>query len=158
MRTDEQIVMETNDLARLMLGELVGTGYVAPDGHKFWEAADPRSQKAWAAAVKAMELITKTEVEDALNNYLADLEAKPKVYRSPTGNVIVGTAETVLALAQIIGINQDGTPEYEGGTTIHWDTQRTLTRDGKILFTDEAGEDWTFDQLTENEEDTDGDQ
>jgi len=46
MRTDEQIVHETNDLARHILAELIGSGYQAPVGHKFWEATDPRSKTA----------------------------------------------------------------------------------------------------------------
>lgn len=65
-RTDEQIIAETNDLARYLLAELVGTGYQVPDDHKFYEAEDPRSQKAWQHAVKIMEMTTKTEMADAL--------------------------------------------------------------------------------------------
>jgi hypothetical protein len=75
-----------------------------------------------------------------------------KKYASPTGSPIIGTSENVLATAYISGINDDGTPEYEGGSKIHWDTQETSLKDGKIMFTDEAGEDWTFDQLTVIEE------
>jgi hypothetical protein len=156
MRTDKEIVMETNDLARLMLSELIGTGYQAPEGHKFWEAKDPRSQKAWTAAVKAMELVTKTEVEDALNNYLAELEAAPRKYRSPTHSPICGSAEIVLATASIAGIKPDGTPVYDtAGSQIHWDTQRQVVRDGKPVFVDENAAEWTFDQLTPIEEEAD---
>ncbi len=156
MRSDEQIVMETNALARLMLSELIGTGYQAPEGHKFWEAKDPRSQKAWAAAVKAMELITKTEVGDALDNYLAELKTAPRKYAAPNGSPICGSAEFVLATASISSINADGTPVYDGGgTEIHWDTQKQFTRDGKPLFVDEDGAEWTFDQLTVIEESID---
>ncbi len=158
MRTDEQIVMETNDLARLMLSELVGTGYEAPEGHKFWEAKDPRSQKAWAAAVKAMELITKTDVEDTLNNYLAELELGPRKYQAPTGSPICGSAEFVLVTASIAGIKPDGTPEYDGARSeVHWDTQKQVMRDDKPLFVDENGEEWTFDQLTVIGESADAD-
>lgn len=70
-------------------------------------------------------------------------------YRSPNGSEIVGTAEQVLATANVSGIDpHTGEPEYAGDTEIHWDTQVTLTRDRKILFVDDNGDEWTFDQLT----------
>jgi len=75
-RTDQQIVDETNDLARYLLLNLIGTGYEAPDGHKFYEAGDSRSQKAWHHAVEIMELVTKTEVNDALTQVLAQTQAR----------------------------------------------------------------------------------
>lgn len=69
-------------------------------------------------------------------------------YKAPNGKRIVGTAETVLATAWISHIDPEtGDPEYEGGTKIYWDTQETLTRDGKILFVCTGGEEWTFEQL-----------
>ncbi len=69
-------------------------------------------------------------------------------FQSPNGNLIVGTAETVLATAWISYIDPETEePEYEGGTKIYWDTQETHTRDEKILFVCTAGEEWTFDQL-----------
>lgn len=68
MRTDQQIVDQTNDLARILLSRLIGTGYEVPEGHKFYEAEDPRSQKAWAAAVEVMEFMTQTDANDALAN------------------------------------------------------------------------------------------
>lgn len=80
MRTDEQIIEETNELARYLCAELIGTGYVPvrPDA-KFYEMTDPRAVKAWTAAVKIMEMTTKTEMADVL----ATLEeAEPKhLYR-----------------------------------------------------------------------------
>ncbi|THK33458.1 hypothetical protein EHS39_36220 [Ensifer sp. MPMI2T] len=78
-------------------------------------------------------------------------------YKSPNGSPIVGTAEKILATANITGINPDGTPNYEGGSDIHWDTQKALVRDGKILFVDEDGDEWTFDQLVLVEEDSEED-
>lgn len=68
-------------------------------------------------------------------------------YRAPNGSPIVGTAETVLATAWISGIDDEGFPEYSGSSEIHWDTQETNTRGGKLLFVDDSGEEWTFDQL-----------
>lgn len=73
MRTDKQIIAETNELARYLLAELVGTGYQVPEDHKFYEAEDPRSKKAWEHAVKIMEMTTKTEMADVL----ATLEESP---------------------------------------------------------------------------------
>jgi hypothetical protein len=156
MRTDEQIVMETNELARLLLADIIGTGYEAPEGHKFWEATDPRSEKAWAAAVKAMELITKTEVEDALNNYRAELEVKPQRYKTPHGELIIGTAEIVPACNRINGINPDGTPNYDGqGTDLYWDDQVTQSINGMTIYLCESGQRWVFNQLTPIEDDAD---
>ena len=66
MRTDEQIIDETNELARYLLAELIGTGYQVPEGHKFYEADDPRSKAAWEHAVRIMEMTTKTEMADVL--------------------------------------------------------------------------------------------
>ncbi|MDQ0422332.1 hypothetical protein J2045_003380 [Peteryoungia aggregata LMG 23059] len=85
-RTDEQIIEETNELARYILAELVGTGYQVPGDHKFYEAEDPRSQKAWQHAVKIMEVTTKTEMADVLlafniplppENEIEELEPEP---------------------------------------------------------------------------------
>jgi len=50
------------------MAELVGTGYKVPKDRKFYDAADPRSQKAWKHAVAIMEMVTFTDAEDALSN------------------------------------------------------------------------------------------
>ncbi|MBB4412509.1 hypothetical protein GGE35_002963 [Rhizobium cellulosilyticum] len=69
-------------------------------------------------------------------------------YRAPNGKRIVGTAETVLATAWISYIDPEtADPEYDGGTKVYWDTQETLTRDGKVLLVCSDGQEWTFDQL-----------
>ncbi|MGO7308821.1 hypothetical protein ACCS91_33740 [Rhizobium ruizarguesonis] len=75
-------------------------------------------------------------------------------YRSPNGHEIIGTAEIILATAPISGINADGTPIYTSwaSTEVDWDTQETVKRDGKILFVDEEGDEWTFDQLVPEED------
>jgi len=53
----------------------------------------------------------------------------------------------------IIGLSGQGEPEYDGTTTIFWDDQTTVVNDkDKIVYLDEAGEQWTFDQLTPIEE------
>lgn len=66
-RTDEQIIEETNELARFIMAELIGTGFVPvnPDA-KLYEMKDPRAVKAWEAAVKIMEMTTKTEMADVV--------------------------------------------------------------------------------------------
>lgn len=77
----------------------------------------------------------------------------PKQYQSPHGSPIVGTSDTVPVTAFIHGISYDGKPDYQGSSEVYWDDQKTRTRGGKILFIDEAGDEWTFDQLTEVTED-----
>ena len=69
-------------------------------------------------------------------------------YKSPTGSPIVGTLETIVGIGMIKGIDVDGTPDYVGETDIFWDDQITVVRDGKIIFVDDDGDEWTFDQLT----------
>ena len=77
-RTDEEIVKQTNDLARICLAH-VGTGFEAPAGHKFYDAQDPRSKAAWQRACEIMEHMTATDPNDAL----ANIEAEPTRYPSP---------------------------------------------------------------------------
>jgi hypothetical protein len=66
-RTDEEIVAQTNVLARLAMS-YIGTGYEVPEGHKFYEEQDPRSQKAWQFACEVQELLTATDPNDAVMN------------------------------------------------------------------------------------------
>lgn len=75
---------------------------------------------------------------------------------SPTGSPIIGTKELIPGVALVASISETGEPEYEGETDVDWDGQRTVKRDGKILFVDDDGEQWTFDQLTKVEDDEDG--
>lgn len=72
-------------------------------------------------------------------------------YKSPTGLLIEGTLERLSGKALVSDIQDDGTPVYYGETEIWWDEQRTVTRDDKAIFVDEAGEEWTFDQLVKVE-------
>lgn len=66
---------------------------------------------------------------------------------SPTGATVVGTMERIPGTARIVGIEDSGRPVYVGETDVDWDGQETLTRDGKLLFVDEHGTTWTFDEL-----------
>lgn len=76
-------------------------------------------------------------------------------FTSPTGSPIIGTLERLTARAEIIGIDPStGVPEYAGGTEIFYDDQTTVKRDGKIVFLDADGEEWTFDQLVLDPEET----
>lgn len=73
------------------------------------------------------------------------------IYRAPTGALILGTYERTECRVEILGIKDDGTPEYAGGSEMFWDETHPIERDGKPLFLDEKGESWTFDQLVKRE-------
>lgn len=70
-----------------------------------------------------------------------------KDYVSPTGAEILGTLERLTGRAEISGIEDNGEPVYSGETEIFYDDQVTETKDGKMIFLDENGAEWTFDQL-----------
>lgn len=74
-RTDREIVDQTNDLARICLAHL-GTGYEAPEGHKFYEAGDARSKAAWQRACQIMEHLTATDASEALLNLEDEVEVE----------------------------------------------------------------------------------
>ncbi|RUV10203.1 MULTISPECIES: hypothetical protein [unclassified Mesorhizobium] len=82
-------------------------------------------------------------------------------YLSPTGSAITGTLERLTGRAHISDIDPEtGEPEYAGGTEIFWNDIQTAKRNGKIIFLDEEGYEWTFDQLpredVDEEEEDDG--
>lgn len=72
-RTDQEIVDQTNSLARICLAHL-GTGYEAPEDHKFYESEHPRSKAAWQRACEIMEHMTATDPNDALANLEGEIE------------------------------------------------------------------------------------
>lgn len=74
MRTDQEIVDQTNELALLLTSQ---AGLLVPEGHKFYEAEDPRSVAAWKRACEIQELMTHTDPENALSN-LEPEEDAPK--------------------------------------------------------------------------------
>jgi hypothetical protein len=76
-------------------------------------------------------------------------------YLSPKGSPIVGTLEIIHGVANCT-IHSDGTRTYDGGTDVDWDSQETVVRDGKVIFVDEDGEEWTFDQLKLEDDEDDG--
>jgi hypothetical protein len=67
-----------------------------------------------------------------------------------THEIIIGTSESLLATAYVSDFsrNDDGTItfEYDGESKLHWDTQETLKKDGKLLFVTE-----TYREVTEDE-------
>lgn len=74
-------------------------------------------------------------------------------YLSPNGSPIIGTLERLSGRAEISDIDPTtGEPEYSGSTAIFYDDQETVRRDGKIVFLDDGGDEWTFDQLVLAEE------
>lgn len=103
MRTDQQIVDETNALARHILAEIIGTGYEAPPDYKFYEADNPRGLKAWDQAVKVMEMLTHTDANDALANLGKETPAdsEPKEYTLRIGVTVRAFTESVFEAASI---------------------------------------------------------
>lgn len=103
-KTAHEIVEEVNTLAATMLGFL-DTGYVAPTGHKFYEATDPRSRAAWQHAVEAYEMVTKSEVLDALMEVIENpketffVDIQQYVEKVTRIEVVAGDLEEARAIA-----------------------------------------------------------
>lgn len=78
---------------------------------------------------------------------------------APNGLEIVGTREIIPGVASItrdsFAKDSDGnlTFEHRGGTEVHWDAQKTVTRDGRTVFVDEDGAEWTGDMIVLRAED-----
>lgn len=75
---------------------------------------------------------------------------------APNGLKIVGTADTVKAVAQISGWEEDGEPIFAGGSDVNWDSQVTRTTfvEGKEtqIVVDEDGEEWPRSECTVRDE------
>ena len=71
MRSDKKIVKQTNQLA---LGLLRVQGWNMSEGYLCYESTNPRARLAWEMACVAQEILTKTEVVNAMAN-LGLLEA-----------------------------------------------------------------------------------
>lgn len=71
---------------------------------------------------------------------------------SPAGRPIVGTLDLVPARANVGGftLNADGSysPEFDGGSEMFWNDQRTVEREGQIIVLDEDGEEWPLSACT----------
>jgi len=69
MRTDQEIVEQTNEIARQMY---LIRGYQIPSKHKFYEFDrlnfHPHERECWDMACIAQEILTGTDPNDALSN------------------------------------------------------------------------------------------
>jgi hypothetical protein len=65
MRTEKEIIDQTNVLARTLYGI---RGYQAPEGYRFDRATHPHEVEAWQGARAAQLLLTDTDPDDALAN------------------------------------------------------------------------------------------
>lgn len=74
-----------------------------------------------------------------------------------THEIIIGTSESLLTTAYVhdFSHNNDGSIafEYTGESKMHWDTQETLKRDGKLLFVTASYREVTEDEIELVEED-----
>lgn len=62
---------------------------------------------------------------------------------SPNGKLVIGTADTVNATANVSGWSDTGEPIYAGGSDVDWDSQLTRTNaKGDMLVIDEDGDTW----------------
>jgi hypothetical protein len=73
MRTPQQIVDQTNNLARVLYRL---RGYVRPRGYRFDTAKHPQEVEAWSGACEAQRLLTDTDPDDALQE-LDEEDAAP---------------------------------------------------------------------------------
>ncbi len=64
MRTDEQIIEQTNELARALYAL---RGYIVRDNYLFYHVTHPHEVEAWNAACLAQEMLTQTDVPTILD-------------------------------------------------------------------------------------------
>lgn len=65
MRTEQQIINQTNELARQLYAI---RGYTVRQGYRFDQATHPHEVEAWEGACVAQRLLTNTDPADALDN------------------------------------------------------------------------------------------
>jgi hypothetical protein len=70
IRTDQEVVDQTNELARILYAT---KGHAVPVGYQFENATHPDEEAAWYGACEAQRLLTDTDPENAL----AELEGEP---------------------------------------------------------------------------------
>lgn len=68
-RTAQQILDQTNELARELLGIM---GYEVEPGFRFDQHDHPRGNAAWVGACRAQIILTDTDVEDAISELEGD--------------------------------------------------------------------------------------
>ncbi len=72
---------------------------------------------------------------------------------APNGSQIIGTLENLTGRAEIVADTftkaEDGTLEFEweGGTEVFWDDQRTIERDGEDIYLAEDGTEWKASEI-----------
>lgn len=67
MRSDQEIVEQTNELARQFY-RLHDRGGTVEKGYRFDQSSHPQEVQCWQMACVAQELLTGTDVRDALDN------------------------------------------------------------------------------------------
>ena len=72
-------------------------------------------------------------------------------FKSPSGSPIIGTKENVPGCALATHYTEQGDPQYDGETTMYWDDQTSVTAaGGGLVYIDDEGVEWRFDQLIED--------
>jgi hypothetical protein len=64
-----------------------------------------------------------------------------------TNTEIIGTLETLSAVAYAHAIRDDGSPEYSGESRIHWDEQKTVLKDGERVWIGEDSMEYAQSQI-----------
>src|SRR5690242_11799851 len=59
---------------------------------------------------------------------------------SKDGTRITGSFEQINGIANITDFDENGDPNWEGGTDVDWDSQVSVQRDGEDIFVDEDGD------------------
>lgn len=74
-------------------------------------------------------------------------------YRSPKGLAIFGVLESCPCVAHIDDIADDGKSVTYGttGSEMDWDSQKPVERDSGLVFVDEDGNEWSFEQLVKDD-------
>jgi hypothetical protein len=96
---------------------------------------------------KGRDFAGKPEKEKAMADNDATASETCRTLLSPTGKDILGTKELLVGRAEIVGFDPNDEPIYEGTTKIFWDDAATACKDGKPIYLDEDGAEWTLDQL-----------
>lgn len=75
---------------------------------------------------------------------------------APNGVLIVGTADVILATATItlgsVKKTETGFNLEWQGSDVHWDSQETRTKNGRLIYVDDDGAEWPEDQLEYRED------
>ena len=69
MKTNSEIVRDANNLARLFYQSM---GCDVSIDYKFYEATHPQEKGCWNLAIIAYDFIEGTDVEDCLDEFLAE--------------------------------------------------------------------------------------